>query len=77
MLGNSPYHVLIKAGDASAEVERVVRTLGSAEAAGVHGHFFVQRADQTVVMALGPDSPISVALRGKPGWTAPGEEDGE
>jgi hypothetical protein len=65
------YHVLIKVGDATREVEDAVREAGSAEAAGLHRHFFVSRADQTVVMATGDDAPIVRRLRSGRGWAEP------
>lgn len=66
------YHVLTKDGDALAEVDQAVRSLGSAEKAGLHRHFFVTRANQTVVMAHAPDAPIATLLRERPGWKEPG-----
>lgn len=66
------YHVLTKLGDAGAEVERVLSRFGSAREAGLHRHFFVTRAKQTVVLAHGKDAPIAAALRAVPGWQEPG-----
>lgn len=66
------YHVLTKDGDALTEVDEAVRSLGSPEKAGLHRHFFVTRANQTVVMAHSPDAPIATFLRDRPGWKEPG-----
>jgi hypothetical protein len=63
--------VLIKAGDASAEIDQLVRSIGSAEAAGLHRVFFVELARQTVVMTISPESPLALALRGRRGWSEP------
>jgi hypothetical protein len=71
------YHVLTKAGDASSEVEAAVREIGGAEAAGLHRHFFVTRANQTVVLALSSDSRIVRLLRGARGWLEPADVDSE
>jgi hypothetical protein len=73
---SSGHHVLVRSGDASAEVERALRNLGSPERAGLHRYFYVSRADQTVVMTLAPDAPLAVRLRGEAGWTEPGAYDG-
>lgn len=65
------YHVLIKQGDASAEVEAALVRLGSPADAGLHRYFFVSRADQTVVMAAAPDAPLAALLRAGRGWSEP------
>jgi hypothetical protein len=70
---NPAYHVLIKAGDASAEVEAAARRLGDASGAGLHRHYYVSRANQTVVMATGPEAPITRLLLEASGWKAPRE----
>ncbi|MEX2582394.1 MAG: hypothetical protein WD766_03930, partial [Gemmatimonadota bacterium] len=68
MTGRRRSHVLVKDGDASAEVDEAVRQVGSPDAAGLHRYFFVARANQTVVMADGSASPIVAHLRRSPGW---------
>jgi hypothetical protein len=68
------YHVLTREGDATGEVESVVRDLGSPESAGLHRCFFVSRARQTVVMVRGLDSPLAVRLRAM-GWSEPAAQD--
>ena len=70
--GGEQRHVLIRSGDASGEVRAAVERHGSAEAAGLHRYFFVTRANQTVVMATGPDAPIVEELRASGGWETPG-----
>lgn len=70
-------HVMVRRGDASAEVEAVLKALrdagGTPEAAGFVRYFYVTRADQTVVMVASKESPIAAELRGKKGWSEPGD----
>lgn len=72
-----PYHVLIRSGDALAEVEDALRALEargvSREASGCHKAMHVTQARQTVVMAEDRDAPIAAELRGRTGWTEPGD----
>jgi hypothetical protein len=72
-----PYHVLIRSGDALAEVEEALRALEargvSREAAGFHKVMHVTQARQTVVMADDRDAPIAAELRSRRGWTEPGD----
>ena len=72
-----PYHVLIHSGDALAEVEDALRALEargvSREASGFHKVMHVTQARQTVVMAEDRDSAIAAELRGRAGWTEPGD----
>lgn len=74
----APYHVLMRVGDARNEVDAVLAELASLgvsrEASGFHKYVHVVRAEQTVVMTDGRDSPIAVALRGRPNWTEPGDQ---
>jgi len=66
------YHVFLKRGDARAEVDAVVRELGSTpEAAGLHKYIHVVPAAQTVVMVTDADAPLARALRARPGWMEP------
>jgi hypothetical protein len=71
------YPVFIKRGDARAEVDRVLeelkRTHGSAGAAGFQKYLHVSKANQTVVMVTGRDTPLAAALRGRAGWLEPTE----
>lgn len=68
------YLVLIRAGDATAEVESALRGLGmSREEAGLHRLLFVTRANQTVVMARDAEAPIAALLLDR-GWAAPGND---
>ena len=67
------YHVLTADGDRTGEVDELIRQLGTTEQAGLHRHFFVTRANQTVVMTLREDSPLAAALRRRPGWQEPRE----
>lgn len=67
-----PQHpVFIKQGDALHELEELLRVLGGAGPAGLHRQMYVTRADQTVVMTAGLDSPLALALRGREGWAEP------
>lgn len=67
------YHVMIRKGDASAEVEAATREVGGAASAGLHRHYYVSRADQTVVLATSADAPISRLLRERGGWMEPAD----
>ena len=71
------YHVLIHSGDALAEVEDALRALEgrgvSREASGFHKVMHVTQARQTVVMAENRDAAIAAELRGRAGWTEPGD----
>jgi len=75
-MSSPEYHVLIHRGDALAEVDRVLEALkrerGADADLGFHKYMYVTRAEQTVVMVSGPDSPVAVALRAGKGWTEPG-----
>ena len=66
--------VFIARGDARAEVARLLKTLApSPAAAGFHKYFYVAKADQTVVMATGRETPLAAALRARPEWSEPVE----
>lgn len=71
------YPVFIKRGDARAEVDRVLEELkrahGSAGAAGFQKYLHVSKANQTVVMVTGRDTPLAATLRGRAGWLEPAE----
>lgn len=71
------YHVLVKAGDALAEVDAALKALegrGVARAAsGFHKYLHVTQAAQTVVMVESRGSPLAAELRGRPGWAEPGD----
>lgn len=55
-----------------AELAATIGELGLDEVgAGVHRAFFVTRANQTVVMAAHPASPVVAPLRAR-GWSEPG-----
>lgn len=69
------FPVFVKRGDARAEVDRLLPGLGAtSQEAGFHKYFHVAKANQTVVMVLGRDTPLAVALRGRSGWVEPIEE---
>ena len=72
-----PYHVLIRSGDALAEVEDALRALEargvSREASGFHKVLYVTQARQTVVMTENRESPIAAEMRSRAGWTEPGD----
>jgi hypothetical protein len=69
------YHIFVKAGDATAEVEGVLRQLGAGTAVskGLHKLLYVTRADQTVVFLHDAGAEVARALRGRPGWREPGQ----
>jgi len=71
------YHVLIRKGDALAEVDAALEALKargvSREASGLHKHMFVTQAAQTVVMVESRGAPLAAELRGRPGWAEPGD----
>lgn len=67
-----PQHpVFVREGDGLAEIEALVRELGGAEAAGLHRHMYVTRADQTVVMTTTAQVPLAAALRTRASWLEP------
>ena len=72
------YHIFTKDGDARAEVDAVLAGLAergmTREAAGFNKYLHVTRAEQTVVFVDSRESPLSAALRGRPGWREPGDE---
>lgn len=70
----STRHVLIRSGDRLSEVAAAIKEAGGEAAAGIHRHFFVTRANQTVVMADSPESPIVGLLRRGGGWEEPGDQ---
>ena len=71
--GSPEFPVFVKRGDALAEVDASLALLGGAVAAGLHRMFYVERADQTVVMVTARDVPLADALRGR-GWAEPRED---
>ena len=69
------YPVFVKRGDASGEIEQLVRDSGGTpEKAGLQKYFYVAKANQTVAIVSKRDSPLAVALRAKTGWMEPIEE---
>ena len=70
------FPVFVARGDARAAVDRLLKTLAPTPmAAGFHKYFYVAKADQTVVLATGRDTPLAGALRDRPEWTEPVEPD--
>jgi hypothetical protein len=69
------YPVFIKRGDARAEVDQLLAELRAAHGddTGFHKYLFVTRAEQTVVMLTDREGPLAEALRGRRGWSEPGE----
>jgi hypothetical protein len=69
----APSHIFTRNGDARAEVDALVRELGTATAAdaGLHKMLYVTRADQTVVFLASAEIPIAAALRRRTGWREP------
>lgn len=71
------YHVLIRKGDALAEVDAALKALEGRgidrEASGFHKYMHVIQAAQTVVMVESRDAPLAAELRARAGWTEPGD----
>ncbi|HEX6750012.1 MAG TPA: hypothetical protein VF092_22150 [Longimicrobium sp.] len=76
-MAETAWHILIRSGDALAEVDDALRALAARgvprEASGYHKAMHVTRAGQTVVMVARRDSPLASELRGRPGWSEPGD----
>ena len=71
------FPVFIRSGDARAEVDRIIASLGlTPEEAGLHRQIYALQASQTVVMTTRRDAPLAEALRGRPEWTEPVEGEG-
>jgi hypothetical protein len=75
---SEPYHVFIKGGDAVREVEGALDTLkkrgvGKGDA-GLYKCMYVTRANQTVLMTESRDTALAAEMRGRPGWSEPGDE---
>lgn len=75
---SEPYHVFIKGGDALREVEGALDALKkrgvTREGAGLYKCMYVTRADQTVLMTESDGSALALEMRGRPGWTEPGDK---
>ena len=69
----APHPVFVRRGDATAEVERLVAAAGGGETAGLQRSIYVTRANQTVVMVTGRETPLARALRAA-GWEEPQED---
>jgi hypothetical protein len=65
------HHVLTREGDATPEVEAVLRGMRDGKG-GLYRYFYVTRANQTVVMTESTTSPLAEALRSRGGWREPG-----
>ncbi|MBW3572125.1 MAG: hypothetical protein KY467_13580 [Gemmatimonadetes bacterium] len=74
---SQPYHVFIKGGDSVREVEAALDALRgrgvSRQGAGLYKCMYVTRADQTVLMTESGDTALAAEMRGRPGWTEPGD----
>ena len=70
-------HVFLKRGDARGEVDAALARLAARgvarEASGLDKCIHVTQAEQTVLMVDGRDTPLAAEMRGKPGWTEPGD----
>lgn len=71
------YHVFIKQGDAVREVEGALDALAKRGVgrndAGLYKCMYVTRANQTVLMTETRDTPLAAEMRGRPGWSEPGD----
>lgn len=76
-MAETVYHVMVKRGDALAEIDAALAALQargvSREASGFHKYLHVTRAEQTVVMVESRESPLAAELRARGGWTEPGD----
>jgi hypothetical protein len=74
---SDPYHVFIKGGDAVREVEGALDALKKRgvgrDGAGLYKCMYVTRANQTVLMTESRDTALAAEMRGRPGWTEPGD----
>lgn len=75
---SEPYHVFIKQGDSVREVEAALDVLKgrgvSRNDAGLYKCMYVTRANQTVLMTESRDTALATEMRGRPGWSEPGDE---
>lgn len=75
---SDPYHVFIKGGDAVREVEGALDALKkrgvTRDGAGLYKCMYVTRANQTVLMTESRDSALAAEMRGRPGWSEPGDK---
>lgn len=75
---SEPYHVFIKGGDALREVEAALDALKKRgvgrDGAGLYKCMYVTRADQTVLMTETSGTALALEMRGRPGWSEPGDE---
>lgn len=75
---SAPYHVFIKQGDSVREVEAALDALKgrgvSRNDAGLYKCMFVTRANQTVLMTETRDTVLAREMRGRPGWSEPGDQ---
>ena len=74
---SEPYHVFIKGGDAVREVEVALDALKKRgvgrDGAGLYKCMYVTRADQTVLMTETGGTALALEMRGRPGWSVPGD----
>lgn len=72
------YHVFTRPGDAVREVDAALQALQargiSKKDAGLYKCMYVTRADQTVLMTETRDSALATEVRGRGGWTEPGDQ---
>jgi hypothetical protein len=69
------FPVFVRRGDASQEIEQLVREAGGTrERAGLQKYFYVAKANQTVAILISRQCPLAVMLRGRAGWTEPIED---
>ena len=76
-MSDAMYHVFTRPGDAVAEVEAALAALQSRgvsrDDAGLYKCMYVTRADQTVLMTESRDSALAAEVRGRGGWSEPGD----
>ncbi len=75
---SEPYHVFIKGGDAVREVEGALDALKkrgvARHDAGLYKCMYVTRANQTVLMTESSATALAAEMRGRPGWSEPGDK---
>ena len=72
------YPVFTRAGDAVRDVEAALAALQargvSKTDAGLYKCMYVTRANQTVLMTETRETPLAAEMRGRAGWTEPGDQ---
>ena len=77
-MSDGTFHVFTRSGDAVREVEKALDALKARgitrDGAGLYKCMYVTRADQTVLMTESRDTALAAEVRGRGGWTEPGDQ---